>query len=147
MLAKAGLFSGVITGFIIDRIQAIQPTPAQQSAFFQKQQVVLLNQISQQLSSLGAHSPVPSDSSLPDFTLSPSASDVRVNIIWIISLVFSLAAAALATLIRQWTREHMRIFQHHRHPLKAARIRQYLHEGSMRGYMPALAETVPGLVH
>src|SRR5260221_2592637 len=147
MHTKAGLFSAVLTGFIIDRNQSIQPTPAQQSAFYQQQSVVLLNQISQQLSSLGAPIPVPSDSSLPGFTLTASASDVRVNIIWIISLVLSLTAALLATLFRHWAQDHMRIFQLHRHPLKLARIRQYLYEGSMRGYMPALAEAVPGLVH
>jgi len=147
MHTKAGLFSAVLTAFIIDRNQTIQPTPAQQSAFYQQQSVVLLNQISQQLSSLGAPIPDPSDSSLPGFALTASASDVRVNIIWIISLVLSLTAALLATLLRQWAQDHMRIFQLHRHPLKVARIRQYLYEGAMRGYIPTLAETVPGLVH
>jgi len=148
MHPKAGLFSAVLTAFIIDRSQSIQPTPAAQSAFYQQQSVALLNQISQQLSSLGAQIPVPSNSSLPDFILSPSTSDVRVNIIWIISLVSSLTAALLATLIRQWARDHMRIFQYYRHPLKVARLRQYLYEGSSRrGYMRAIAEAVPGLVH
>ena len=144
---KAGLFSAVLTAFIIDRTQSIQPTPAAQSAFYQNQTVVLLYQISRQLSSLGAQIPVPSDSSLPDFTLSPSASDVRVNIIWIISLVSSLTAALLATLIRQWSRDRMRLFQRYSKPLEVARIRQYLHEGTMRTYIAALAEVVPGLVH
>jgi hypothetical protein len=147
MHAKAGLFSAVLTAFIIDRNQSIQPTPAQQSAFYQQQSVVLLNQISQQLSSLGAQIPDPSTSSLPDFTLSPSASDVRVNIIWIISLLLSLTAALLATLIRQWTRDNMRIFQRYSDPLKVARIRQYLYEGYRRTYMLSLADVVPGLVH
>jgi len=110
MHPKAGLFSAVLTAFIIDRNQSIQTTPEAQSAFYQQQSVALLNQISHQLSSLGAPIPDPSNSSLPDFTLSPSASDVRVNIIWIISLVSSLTAALLATLIQQWARDHMRIF-------------------------------------
>ena len=144
---KAGLFSAVLTAFIIDRNQSIQPTPAQQSAFYQNQTVVLLNQISQQLSSLGAQIPDPSNSPPPGFTLSPSASDVRVNIIWIVSLVSSLTAALLATLIQQWFRDRMRLFQSYNTPLKVARIRQYLHEGTLRTYMPALAEAVPGLVH
>jgi hypothetical protein len=144
---KAGLFSAVITAFIIDRNQAIQPTPAQQSAFFQQQSVALLNQISHQLSSLGAPASVPSDPSLPGFTLTPSASDVRVNIFWIIGLVFSLSAALLATLVQQWARDHMRIFQRYGDPMKIARIRQYLHEGLKGWHMEAIAEVVPGLVH
>ena len=41
----------------------------------------------------------------------------------------------------------MRLFQRHSTPLEVARIRQYLHEGTMCTYMPVLAEAVPGLVH
>ena len=125
MHVKAGLFSAVLMAFIIDRNQAIQPTPAQQSAFYQNQTVVLLNQISQQLSSLGAQISVPSNSSLPDFTLSPSKSDVRVNKVWITSLVFSLTTALLATLIQLWAWDHKRIFQPYWSPLEVIRIRQY----------------------
>jgi hypothetical protein len=144
---KAGLFSGVLTAFIIDRNQTIQPTPAQQSAFLQNQTVVLLSQISHQIASLGVQPSVPSNLSLPSFALSPSASDVRVNIIWIISLVFSLSAALLATLVQQWARDHMHIFQRYGHPLRISRIRQYLHEGVECWHMRAMAEVVPGLVH
>lgn len=142
--SKAGLYSAVLTAFIIDRNQAIQPTPALQSAFFQNQSVALLRQISDQL---GSQASVPSNLSLPDFTLSPTASDVRVNIIWIISLVFSLSAALLATLVQQWARDHMHIYQLYGHPLKVARIRQYLHEGVEKYRMRGIADAVPGLVH
>ena len=141
------MYSAVLTAFIIDRNQNIQVTPAQQSAFFQNQSVALLGQISNQLSSLGSQASVPSNLSLPAFTLNPSASDVRVNIIWIISLVFSLSAALLATLVQQWARDHMHIYQRYSHPLKIARIRQYLHEGVKKWHMRAIADAVPGLVH
>ena len=144
MHPKAGLFSAVLTAFIIDRNQSIEPTPAAASAFYQQQSVVLLNQISQQLSSLGAPIPDPSDSLLPDFALSPSASDVRVNIIWINSLVFSLTSALFATLIRQRVRDPTSIFQANS-PLVVARLRQYLFE--RLDYIPNLTEVVTGLVH
>ena len=141
------MYSAVLTAFIIDRNQNIQQTPAQQSAFFQNQSVVLLSQISNQVSSLGSQASAPSNLSLPDFTLSPTASDVRVNIIWIISLVFSLSAALLATLVQQWARDYMHIYQRYSHPLRVARIRQYLHEGVKNWHMREIAEAVPGLVH
>jgi len=144
---QAGLFSAALTAFIIDRSQNIQQTPAQQSVFFQQQSVALLNQISQQLSSLGAQTPVSSNLSLPGPTVIPSSSDVRVNIFWFSSLVFSLSAALLATLVQRWARDHMHIFRRHSHPLRIARIRQYLHEGVEGWYMPAIAEAVPGLIH
>ncbi|KAH9979628.1 hypothetical protein BJV74DRAFT_125018, partial [Russula compacta] len=147
VLIFAGLFSAALTAFIIDRAQNIQQNPVQQSAYFQQQSVVLLNQISHQLISLGAQIPNTSNFSLAAPAVNPSASDVRVNIYWFTSLVFSLSAALLATLVQRWARDHMHIFRRYSHPLKIARIRQYLHEGIERWYMPAIAEAVPGLVH
>ena len=63
------------------------------------------------------------------------------------ALIFSLTAALLATLVQQWVRDYMHVFQRYGDPLKSARIRQYLHEGSDGWYMPIVAETVPGLLH
>ncbi|KAI9463038.1 hypothetical protein F5148DRAFT_982507, partial [Russula earlei] len=147
VLIFAGLFSAALTAFILDRSQNIQSTPAQQAVFLQQQTVVLLNQISNQLSTLGAQGPVQANLSLQSPTVNPSTSDVRVNALWFMSLVFSLSAALLATLVQRWTRDYMHIFQRYSHPLKVARIRQYLHEGVKGWYMPAVAEAVPGLVH
>jgi hypothetical protein len=82
---------------------------------------------------------------LPYPTFRPSASDRRVNILWLISLVCSLSAALLATLVQQWARAYMRVFQQSRNPLKAARIQLFLFEGAER--LPSVAEFVPGLIH
>lgn len=144
---QAGLFSAALTAFIIDRSQGIQQTPAQQSAYFQKQSALLLSQISQQLSSLGAQASISTNISLADPAVNASASDVRVNIYWFLSLVFSLFAALLATLVQGWARDYMRIFKRYSNPRKLARIRQYLHEGVENWYMSTTAEAVPGLVH
>jgi hypothetical protein len=141
------LFSAALTGLVIDRSQNIQPTPAQQSAYFLKQSAVLLNQISQQLSSLGAQAPISPDISLSNPAVNPSASDVRVNICWFMSLVFSLSAALLATLVQRWAQDYMHMFERYSNPLDIARIRQYLRDGVERWRMPMTAEAVPGLVH
>ncbi|KAI0277181.1 hypothetical protein BGY98DRAFT_649153 [Russula aff. rugulosa BPL654] len=63
------------------------------------------------------------------------------------ALGFSLSAALLAILVQQWVRDYMHVFRRYSDPLKSARIRQYLHEGSERWYMPTAAEAVPGLLH
>ena len=63
------------------------------------------------------------------------------------ALVFSLTASLLATLVQQWVRDYMHVFQRYGDPLKSARIRQYLHEGSDGWYMPVIAEAVPGVLH
>src|ERR1700730_12053598 len=41
----------------------------------------------------------------------------------------------------------MHVFQRYSDPLKSARLRQYLHEGSEGWYMPVVAEAVPALLH
>ena len=63
------------------------------------------------------------------------------------ALAFSLSAALLAILVQQWIRNYLHVFQRYGDPLKSARIRQYLYEGSERWHMPVVAEAIPGLLH
>ena len=115
--------------------------------YYQQQTVAILAQISQQTSSIAPHVSIPSTPPPPYPDFSPSSSDVRVNAYWFMSLVFSLSAALLATLVQQWVRDYMHVFRRYSHPLKSARLRQYLYEGAEGWYMPVVAEFVPGLVH
>ena len=126
------------------KIQDLKVNPADQSAYYQNQTVQMLDQISQQLASVDRQISPNYSSPLP-YQFNPSASDRRVNIFWFISLVCSLSAALLATLVQQWVRAHMRVFQQSSNPLKTARIRQFSFEGAKR--LPTVAEFVPGLIH
>ena len=105
----------------------------------------MLDRISQQLASAGSQIPTNLTPPSPYPTFHASASDRRVNIFWLISLVCSLSAALLATLVQQWYRAYMSVFQQSRNPLKAARVRLILFEGVER--LPMVAEAVPGLIH
>jgi len=116
---QAGLFSAVLTAFVVPKIQDLKANPAEQSAYYQNQTV---------------HP-----------TFHPSSSDRRVNIFWLISLVCSLSAAFLATLVQQWVRAYLRVFQRSNNPLKVARIRQFLFERVKR--LQTVADFVPGLIH
>ena len=145
-VVQAGLFSAALTSFLIDSASNLQADPAQQMVFYQQQNVALLAQISKQISSITPQVSIPS-TPLPSYNFSPSASDVRVNSFWFMSLVFSLSAALLATLVQQWVRDYMHVFQRYSNPLKIARLRQYLYEGVEDWYMPMVARSVPGLVH
>ena len=140
---QAGLLSGVLTAFVVPQIQSLQANPASQSVYYQNQSVQMLDRISQQLASVGSqistNFPPPTS---PYPTFHASASDRRVNIFWLISLVCSLSAALLATLVQQWVRSYIRKSST---PLKTARIRLYLLEGTER--IPLVAEAVPGLIH
>ena len=102
--------------------------------FYQQQNVALLAQISKQISSIAPQVTIPS-TPLSSYDFSPNASDVRVNAFWFMSLVFSLSAALLATLVQQWVRDYMHVFQRYSNPLKSARLRQYLYEGVEGWYM------------
>ncbi|KAH9038192.1 hypothetical protein EDB85DRAFT_526303 [Lactarius pseudohatsudake] len=146
-IVQAGLFSAALTSFIIDRIQGLQVDPAQQMVYYQQQNVALLAQISQQISSIAPHVSIPSSLPPPYPDFAPSSSDVRVNAYWFMSLVFSLSAALLATLVQQWVRNYMHVFQQYSHPLKSPRLRQYLYEGAEGWYMSVVVEFVPGLAH
>jgi hypothetical protein len=142
---QAGLFSAVLTAFVVPKIQDLKVSSADQSAYYQNQTVQMLDQISQQLASTGDQISTNFNPPLPYPTFHPSASDRRVNIFWLISLVCSLSAALLATLVQQWVRAYMRVFQQSSNPLKTARIRQFLFEGAKR--LPTVADFVPGLIH
>ncbi|KAH9045192.1 hypothetical protein EDB85DRAFT_6058 [Lactarius pseudohatsudake] len=124
VLIFAGLFSAALISFIIDKMHDLEADPAKQMVYYQQQNVALLAQISTQVSFIAPRIPGPSVPTPPyDFRL--SSSDVRVNAFWFMSLVFSISAALLATLVQQW----------------------YLYEGAEGWYMPMVAESVPGLIH
>ncbi len=147
MTRQAGLFSAVLTAFVIDSKQNLQVKPKDEMVYYLRQHSTILSQISQQLSFIAPQVSIPSTPPPPFPEPNPLSSDVHVNVFWFMALVFSLSAAFLAILVQQWVRDYMHVFQRYSDPLKSARLRQYLHEGSDGWYMPVLAEAVPGLLH
>ena len=105
----------------------------------------MLDRISQQFASMGDQISTISSSPLPYPIFRPSVSDRRVNTLWLLSLVCSLFAVFLATLVQQWSKAYMHTFQQANNSLQIARFRLYLFEGSER--LPILAEVVLGLIH
>ncbi|KAF8489081.1 hypothetical protein F5888DRAFT_1212178 [Russula emetica] len=146
VLIFAGLFSAVLTAFVVPKIQDLKVDPADQSAYYQKQSVQMLVQLSQQqIASVGGQISTNFSTPLPYPTFHPSASDRRVNISWLLSLICSLSAAFLATLVQLWSKAYMHIFQQVNNPLQISRFRVFLFEGSER--LPVLAEVTLGLIH
>ena len=136
-----------MTAFLQQSFPNLTPNYAQQSTYYSQQSVVLLAQISAQLAAGG--SPVPATISLPPSLpeFRPTSSDVRVNVYWFMSLIFSLTATLAATIVQQWVRDYMHIFQRYNHPLKRARVRQFLYEGAEKWYVPVVVDAVPALIH
>ena len=115
--------------------------------FYLQQNVALLDQISKQILSIAPNVTIPSTPPSPFPSFKPSASNIRVNVFWFMALIFSLVAALLAILMQQWVRDYMHVFQRYSDPLKCARVRKYLHDGLEKGWMPNVAEAVPGFLH
>jgi hypothetical protein len=93
--SQAGLFSAVLTAFVVESYQSLQEDYTQTSA-------ELLRQISRQL----ANSSVPA---VPDSShFQAQRSDVRVNVCWFVSLLFSLVVALFGIFLKQWMRTYMK---------------------------------------
>ena len=121
---QAGLFSAALTSFLAESVVNLQVDPAQQMVYYQQQNAALLAQISKQVASIAPQISIPSTLPTPYPEFSPQSSAIRVNVYWFMSLVFSLSAALLATLVQQWVRDYMHVFQRYSNPLKSARLRQ-----------------------
>jgi hypothetical protein len=89
LIHQAGLFSAILTAFIIEVYKGLQEDPASTS-------VQVLLRISMQLNgSFEYTAPFP-----PKY--SPSTTMVTVNMFWFLSLILSLFAALLGILVKQW---------------------------------------------
>ncbi|THH28626.1 hypothetical protein EUX98_g5562 [Antrodiella citrinella] len=101
LLVFAGLFSAVLTAFIIVSYALLQPDTSTLT-------VQLLAQISMQLSAggVGMNGTLPLISA-SNASFQPPASALRINGLWFASLTFSLITASLGMLVKQWLREYM----------------------------------------
>jgi Family of unknown function (DUF6535) len=86
---------------------------------------------------------------LPQVSPSPphSVAIVWVNILWLLSLVFSLASALTALLIQQWARMYMELPQIPSSSSERARVRSFLFFGTLKYNMCLAVDMVPALLH
>lgn len=115
---QAGLFSAVVTGFIIAAYSSLQPNSVDRS-------VDVLERISLQLSSFAAAGPFINStaSALPPApTFVPTTPAIAINILWFLSLTLALMAALFAFSAQQWSRNYNYI--PNAHESKNIRIRQ-----------------------
>ena len=137
---QTGLFSATVAAFIIESYKQLQPSSSDTT-------VLLLAQISRQLTALSTGTPIVVPSGLPSQSFRPPASAIRVNTFWFISLVLSLTCALLATLMQQWVRRYIQVTQRWYAPYKRARIRTFFAEGVEQFGLPRAVEALPALLH
>ena len=103
---KAGLFSAILSAFVVQTYQLLQPAASDQTN-------ALLAQMSNQLASFRTSAPF-TNSTQPAFKdLIPSPPPfvaptyaIWVNTLWFVSLVFSLASATIGIIVKQWIKEY-----------------------------------------
>ncbi|KAF8813218.1 hypothetical protein BYT27DRAFT_7049887, partial [Phlegmacium glaucopus] len=70
-----------------------------------------------------------------------------VNIFWFMSLGFSITAALGATLVQQWVRDYLQVFQRLSGSLERSRMRQFLFHGLASNNIHVLVECIPAFIH
>lgn len=100
---QAGLFSAIVTAFIIESYKWLSQNP-------QDVTVKLLTEISSKLNgnvpTRRVEGPLTLATDVVPF--SASLSDIVINSLWFVSLVAALSSAFIGILVKQWLREYMR---------------------------------------
>ncbi|CAK5263483.1 unnamed protein product [Mycena citricolor] len=146
LLIFAGLFSGVVTTFIIDSYKTLNPDSGGQTVELLSQTVTLLGQISQQLANMNNGTAV-QDALPPATAFSPPTSSLVCNALWFTSLALSLSSALVATLVKQWAQEYQHRTSMFSSPSVRARVYMYLYHGLQRFNMHAVVGVPPLLLH
>jgi hypothetical protein len=95
---KAGLFSAVVTAFVIESYKFLQPSPNDAV-------VGLLFQIANSLNNTSSFPPSVDPASITT-PFSPTSSAIRLNVFFFLSLILSLTTVLIGTISLQWLREH-----------------------------------------
>ncbi|KAK7018895.1 hypothetical protein R3P38DRAFT_2538489 [Favolaschia claudopus] len=140
MLIFAGLFSAVLTAFLIESYKTLNSDPGDLT-------VQLLTRISEQIvaSANGNASNVPLPLQLKDG--SPTRAALVCNALWFLSLGLSLSCALIATLLEQWAREFLHRTDIHSAPIIRARVFTFLYYGLRRFNMHVIVDIIPFLLH
>ncbi|PBK71083.1 hypothetical protein ARMSODRAFT_883898, partial [Armillaria solidipes] len=136
LLVFAGLFSAVLTTFVVQTSQNMQPDYNQASTLllFEILRVTILN---------GSQSSIPSS---PTAFSSPTRSDEWVNSLWFVSLTLSLITALVAVLVKQWLHQYVAIVSDSS-ARDRARIRHLRYAGLQTWQVPMIIGLLPVLLH
>ncbi|EKM57463.1 uncharacterized protein PHACADRAFT_206370 [Phanerochaete carnosa HHB-10118-sp] len=163
-LAKAGLFSAILSAFVVRTYQMLQPSSADltnqllttnNQMLAQNTQILAQNnQIFNQILAQGFSTTLAVSTFSPPQLLSPTgpppfqpSTPARwINTPFFISLVLSLAAALLGILVKQWVREYMWWNSPLATPRENIMVRQFRFEAWEAWNVTAVVLTVPPLL-
>ncbi|KAI5900692.1 uncharacterized protein SCHCODRAFT_02482150 [Schizophyllum commune H4-8] len=140
LLVFAGLFSAVVTTFVVQSSQALQPDYAQISVSLLAEMLAM-----QRAWAAGSSVDDVPRSSLALDAVSASALDYWCNGLWYISLSLSMSAALMAVLVKQWILAYNSNVSGT--PKQQALARQFRLIGVERWNVPLIVGLLPMLLH
>ncbi|KAI0347672.1 hypothetical protein BDW22DRAFT_1319172, partial [Trametopsis cervina] len=106
LLVVAGLFSAVLTAFLIESQKELKEDRI--SVLTQSVQQLVNQTASYTIQPTGGMlNTTATSTAAPSPPFQPSTNAIRVNVLWFSSLVLSLITASLGILVKQWLREHL----------------------------------------
>lgn len=133
------MFSAAVTAFIIESYKLLVDDSGDLT-------VLYLAKISQQLA-------VQANTSAPALP-APAAGDnrtmqnaIRINVLWVLTLVISLSCALGAILVQTWANRYQQLVEGYPTISKRVRIREFYYQGLKRSRLIALADSLPTLLH
>ncbi|KAA1466001.1 hypothetical protein DENSPDRAFT_855845 [Dentipellis sp. KUC8613] len=141
LLVFAGLFSAVVTTFVVQTSQALQPDYAMVSASLLTELVGLQRAASQGISFDSV--PVSQVNSTSPFKA--AANDRWVNGLWFTSLAFSLGTALVSVLVKQWLQNYVAAVSGS--ASTRVQIRQFRFYGLEKWHLRGIIGMLPALMH
>ncbi|KAJ6601402.1 hypothetical protein DFH09DRAFT_562465 [Mycena vulgaris] len=147
ILIFAGLFSASLTTFIIESYRTLSPASPDPNQATLAQVLQLSQFILSQSNGLNyTITPPLLSTSIPQ-PFVPPTSALICNVLFFLSLGFSLCCALSATLVDQWARNYILATESRPSLHKRARISAYLHLGLRKFQMNTVVEAIPTLLH
>ncbi len=140
-MSKAGLFSAVVTTFVVQTSQSLQADYAAMSASLLYESVLIQRAIAN-------GSPVNSIASSPlnpNIPFVPATTDVWVNGLWFTSLFLSLTTALVAVLVKQWLHHYVALPSGT--PRDRSFTRQFRYAGFQKWHVQVIIGLLPVLMH
>ncbi|TDL23812.1 hypothetical protein BD410DRAFT_720459, partial [Rickenella mellea] len=140
LLVFAGLFSAVVTTFVVQSSLSLQPDYTQMSLLLLTESIALQRAAAEGISA----SSVPPTGDLVSL-FRPSFQSRLVNSLWYISLALSLTSAFMSMLVKQWLQAYTHNISGS--PRERARLRHFRFMGLKAWHVPGLVAGLPVLMH
>ncbi|KAL1668221.1 hypothetical protein GGF50DRAFT_46917, partial [Schizophyllum commune] len=133
LLVFAGLFSGVLTAFIMEAYKWLLEEPDDLTADYLRQILALMSK-----TTIAAVQPTVARPTLPDNVVA------LINGLWFSSLILSLTSALVGIVSKQWLREYLR--DNGRSHQTNLAVRQVKYEGLTNWHVSGIVTTIPLLL-